>query len=117
MSLAEKNDLVEHVEDLQPRLMDGEENCSVGAGHLVQALKQLNGGGGVQSGGRLIQKEEAGHGEELYRHAQTPLLPTAEALPSCSTHYQVGLACEASLIKVEVIQMTENMVKQVSQTW
>ena len=36
LSLTEKHDLIEHVEDLQPWLVDGEDDSTIGAGHSMK---------------------------------------------------------------------------------
>ena len=81
-------------------------NCSIGAGHLVQMLKQLNRGGGVQSGGRFVQEEEAVHGKELYRHTQHRHR-ICTLLRPCQLLHPLPVACQTSLMEVEDIQMTE----------
>lgn len=43
LSLAEKQDLVKHVEDLESWLVDGEDDSAIGAGHAVQVVKQFQG--------------------------------------------------------------------------
>ena len=40
-SIREEDQPVEHMEDLQPRLMDGENHCAVGVSQLVQVSEKL----------------------------------------------------------------------------
>lgn len=36
LSLTEKHDFIEHVEDLQPWLVDGEDDSTIGTGHSMK---------------------------------------------------------------------------------
>lgn len=41
LSLAEKHDLIEHVEYLQPWLMDSEDDSTIGASHSMKMSQKL----------------------------------------------------------------------------
>ena len=47
LSFTEEDNLVEHVEDLQARLVDGEDDGAIGLGQLVQHGQEVKGGRGV----------------------------------------------------------------------
>ena len=49
---------MEHVEDFQSWLVDGEDDGSIGLGQLVQHGQEVEGGSGVQSGGGLIEDKD-----------------------------------------------------------
>ena len=68
----------------------------VGSSHPVQVSKQLERGGGVQAGGRLVQEDKAGHTQQLDGHTQPPLLPATQAGSGAPSHVgarEGGQAC------------------------
>lgn len=77
---------MEHVEYLQPGLVDGQDDSPIGAGHAVQVVEQLQGRGGIQPWRGLVQEYQTGHVEQLYSHAQATLLTTTQTRASGPTH-------------------------------
>ena len=41
LSLTEQHYLVEHVEDLQPGLVDGQDHCTIRASHAMEVCQEL----------------------------------------------------------------------------
>ena len=54
--------------------MDGEDDSAIGLRQSVEVDQELQGGGGVQPRGRLVQEDETWHAKNLESHTQTPLL-------------------------------------------
>lgn len=89
LSLTEENYLVEHVEDLQSGLVDGEDDCSVGPGHTVQVLQQLQRRCGIQPGGWLVQQEQTGHVQELNGHTEPAFLASTQSRTNGPTNRDI----------------------------
>lgn len=60
-----QQDLVELQEDLRRRLVDGCHHCPAGLSQAVEELDQVEGRGGVESGGGLVEENERGVDEQF----------------------------------------------------
>ncbi len=49
LSIREQHQFVEHVEYLEARLVDGEDDCAVRVCQFVQVREKLHGGGGIKT--------------------------------------------------------------------
>ena len=66
LSLAQEDNSVEHMEDLQPGLVDGHDDGPPGLGEVIQHCEHIEGSVGVQTRCRLVKDQHLVGGREEF---------------------------------------------------
>ncbi len=90
LSLLHEDEVVEELEELLLRLVDGADDRAVAlGGQLLEAGAHGERGGAVEAGGGLVEEDQLGLGQQLHGDAQALALSAGDALLAAVAHDHV----------------------------